>query len=131
MGQSLDRRRVAVLVVEDEPLLLMDAMDMIEDAGFTAYGAGNADDAIHLMEKHPDIRVLFTDVHMPGSMNGFNLARAVRDRWPPVSIILASAHVNVTDEKVPENGLFFAKPYPPATVVKALKAIAEHVTQFG
>ncbi|NHT77118.1 response regulator [Ferranicluibacter rubi] len=129
MGQSYDRRRIAVLVVEDEPLLLMDAMDMVEDAGFTVYGAGNADEAIRLMEKHHDICVLFTDVDMPGSMDGLKLAHAVRDRWPPVSIIIASGHVNVAHETLPENGLFFSKPYPPVSVVKALDGIAERIMQ--
>ncbi len=129
MGQSYDRRRIAVLVVEDEPLLLMDAFDMIEDAGFTVYGAANAAEAISLMEKHDEIRILFTDVDMPGSMDGLKLAYAVRDRWPRVSVIIASGHVNVTDERVPENGIFFSKPYPPASVVQALDGIAEQIVQ--
>ncbi|KQS67610.1 hypothetical protein ASG39_22725 [Rhizobium sp. Leaf371] len=129
MGQSYDRRRIAVLVVEDEPLLLMDAMDMIEDAGFTVYGAANAAEAISLMEKHDAIRVLFTDVDMPGSMDGLKLAHAVRDRWPPVSIIIASGHVNVAHERLPENGIFFSKPYPPASIVTALDGIAARIVQ--
>ncbi len=129
MGQSYDRRRIAVLVVEDEPLLLMDAFDMIEDAGFTVYGAANAAEAISLMEKHDEIRILFTDVDMPGSMDGLKLAYAVRDRWPRVSVIIASGHVNVTHETVPENGIFFSKPYPPASVVQALDGIAEQIVQ--
>lgn len=127
MSLTFDRRRIAILVVEDEPLLLMDAMDMIEDAGFTVYGAANADEAITIMETHDDIRVLFTDVDMPGSMDGLKLAHAVRDRWPPVSIIVASGHVNVTKEALPENGLFFAKPYPPSSVVRTLNGIADRI----
>ncbi len=124
MTATFDRRRIAILVVEDEPLLLMDAMDMVEDAGFTVYGARTADEAIQHLEKHDDIRVLFTDVDMPGSMDGLKLAHAVRKRWPPVSIIVASGHVNVTPEQMPENGVFFAKPYPPANVIRALNGIA-------
>lgn len=113
MAQSFDPSRFAVLVVEDEPLLLLDAMDMVEDAGFIAYGAADAEEAIRMLETHPDIQVLFTDVDMAGSMDGLKLAHAVRDRWPPVSIIVASGHVRVTKEDLPANGLFFAKPYPP------------------
>lgn len=127
MAQSFHRSQLSVLVVEDEPLLLMDAMDLIEEAGFVAYGASNADEAIRMLERYSDIRVLFTDVDMPGSMDGLKLARAVRDRWPPVSIIIASGHVRVTKEDLPENGLFFAKPYPPKGVIAALNRIAGEV----
>jgi CheY-like chemotaxis protein len=127
MGQIYDRRRFAILVVEDEPLLLMDAMDMIESAGFTVYGAENADEAILLLEEHDDIRVLFTDVDMPGTMDGLKLAHAVRERWPPVSIMISSGHAHITKESMPENGLFFAKPYPPASVIGALNGIADRI----
>lgn len=127
MEKTFDRSRIAILVVEDEPLLLLDAIDMVEDAGFTAYGAANADEAIRMLERHDNIRVLFTDIDMPGSMDGLRLAHAVRDRWPPVSIIVASGHVTVKPEELPENGLFFAKPYPPGSVVSALKRIAERL----
>lgn len=127
VGQGFDRSRFAILVVEDEPLLLMDAMDMIEDAGFAVYGAGNADEAIALLERHADIRVLFTDVDMPGSMDGLKLAHAVRSRWPPVTIIIASGHAHVTKENMPENGLFFVKPYPPASVIAALNGMADQI----
>lgn len=128
MGYAYGRSGTAILVVEDEPLLLMDAMDMVEDAGFVAYGAANADAAIALLERHPEIRVLFTDIDMPGSMDGLKLAHAVRNRWPPVSIIVTSGHVTVTREDLPENGLFFAKPYPAASVVKALNEIAARIS---
>ncbi len=128
MEKTFDRSRIAILVVEDEPLLLLDALDMVEDAGFTAYGAANADEAIRLLERHDNIRVLFTDIDMPGSMDGLKLAHAVRDRWPPVSIIVASGHVRVKPEDMPENGLFFAKPYPPASVISALNRIADQLS---
>lgn len=124
MAQSFDPNTFAVLVVEDEPLLLWDAVDLVEEAGFKAYAASNAEEAIRLLERHSDIRVLFTDVDMPGSMDGLKLARAVRDRWPPVSIFIASGHVKVAKEDLPENGLFFAKPYPPASIVRALKDVS-------
>ncbi len=127
MVDTFDRSRIAILVVEDEPLLLMDALDMVEDAGFTAYGASNADEAIRLLERHSSIRVLFTDVDMPGSMDGLRLAQTVRDRWPPVSIMITSGHISVRREELPGKGLFFAKPYPPASVVNALHQIADQV----
>jgi len=128
MGSAFDRSRISILVVEDEPLLLWDAIDLIEEAGFTAYGAANADEAIALFETHADIRVLFTDVDMPGSMDGLRLAHAVKNRWPPVTIIVASGHVNVTPEELPEHGLFFRKPYPPTSVIRALNGIADRLS---
>ncbi|BDA83269.1 response regulator [Aureimonas sp. SA4125] len=119
--------RYAVLVVEDDPLLLTDAMDLVEEAGLLAYGARHADAAILMLERHPNIRVLFTDVQMPGSMDGLKLARAVRDRWPPVVIMVTSGMVKVAKDDMPENGLFFAKPYPPADIIAALNRISSQI----
>ncbi|WP_416355945.1 response regulator [Aureimonas phyllosphaerae] len=127
MTIPFDRSRIGILVVEDEPLLLLDAMDMVEDAGFKAYGATSADEAIRLLERHDDIRILFTDVDMPGSMDGLKLAHAVRNRWPPMSIIVASGHVNVSPEELPRDGLFFAKPYPPASLIRTVEAMAQRI----
>ena len=127
MGESLDYRKYAVLVVEDDPILLMEAMDLVEDAGLTAYGARNADSAIGLLERHPDIRILFSDVEMPGTMDGLKLARAVRDRWPPVTIIMTSGRVKVGVDDMPENGLFFAKPYLTTDIIGTLNRIASEI----
>lgn len=124
MAGPFDPSDGAVLVVEDEPFLLMDAVDQIEDAGFRTYAARNADEAIILLERHRDIRVLFTDIDMPGSMDGLALAHAVRDRWPPVSIIVTSGHVRVRSEDLPQDGLFFPKPYPAKEVIDALQHFA-------
>ena len=110
--------RFAVLVVEDDPLLLIDAMDLVEETGMIAYGARHADAAILMLERHPEIRVLFTDVQMPGSMDGLKLARAVRDRWPPVTIMVTSGMIKVTKDDMPENDLFFAKPYPLDSIIR-------------
>ena len=79
-----------VLVVDDETLIRMHAVSAIEDAGYTVYEAVDADHAIAIIEKHPDIRVMFTDVNMPGSMDGIMLAHYVRNRWPPIVIIVTS-----------------------------------------
>lgn len=82
-----------VLVVEDDPLVLLSAVAMIEDAGYDVLEAANADEAIALLEDHPQIRVVFTDIEMPGSMDGLKLAAYVRDRWPPVAIIVTSGRI--------------------------------------
>ena len=89
----IERRRPVVLIVEDEFLLRMDAADMIAAAGFEVIEAANADEAIEILEARPDITVVFTDIQMPGSMDGLKLARAVRGRWPPIKIIATSGHV--------------------------------------
>ena len=79
-----------IVVVEDEALLLFSIADDLRDAGFSVLEASNADEAIALLESHPEIRLLFTDIDMPGSMDGLKLSAAVRDRWPPVKIIVTS-----------------------------------------
>jgi CheY-like chemotaxis protein len=76
---------IVVLVVEDEPFVRMDAVDIVEEAGFIAAEATNADEAMRILETNPDIRIVFTDIDMPGSMDGIKLAFAVCDRWPPSS----------------------------------------------
>jgi len=100
----------AVLIVEDEMLLRMRAVDMVEDAGFTAVEAINADDAIALLESRSDIELLFTDIQMPGSMDGLNLAYAVHERWPLIKIILVSGQLKITDNEKPPESRFFGKP---------------------
>ena len=92
----------AVLIVEDEALIRMGAVRMIEDAGFEVIEAANADEAIQILESRSGIRVVFTDIHMPGSMDGLKLAHAVRDRWPPIKIIVTSGRELLTERDLPE-----------------------------
>ena len=99
-----------VLVVEDEMVLRMRAVDIVEDAGFHSVEAVNADEAISILESRSDISLLFTDIQMPGSMDGLKLAHAVHDRWPAVKIILVSGRVDLTDAERPAESRFFAKP---------------------
>src|ERR1700761_9801131 len=93
--------RYAVLVVEDDPLLRMHAMDVVHDAGCIPVEAKNADEAIEILQARSDITVLFTDVQMPGSMDGVKLAHAVRDRWPPIKIVVGSGKVGLTGGGLP------------------------------
>lgn len=116
-----------VLVVEDDPLLRLDAMDLVEDAGFEVVEAANADQAIRLLESDPSIGILFTDVDMPGSMDGLTLAHLVHRRWPPMVILVTSGHLRVERETLPENGQFFAKPYRPRLVQEAMSRAASAV----
>lgn len=124
MSASTPCLRCAVLVVEDEPLLRMDAMDLAEEAGFRAYGAAFADEAIALLKQHDDIQILFTDIQMKGSMDGLKLAHAVRRRWPPVAIIVTSGAARVAVEQLPERGVFLSKPYAPRDVMRTMRELA-------
>ena len=100
----------AILVVEDEMMLRMRAVDMVEDAGFTAVEAINADDALAILESRSDIELLFTDIQMPGSIDGLKLAYAVHERWPLIKIILVSGQLKLTDNDKPVDSRFFGKP---------------------
>ncbi|EJC85279.1 response regulator with CheY-like receiver, AAA-type ATPase, and DNA-binding domains [Rhizobium leguminosarum bv. trifolii WSM2297] len=100
-----------VLIVEDEPLLRMLAVDLVEEAGFKALEAGDAEAAIILLETEIDIRILLTDIELPGPMDGLKLAAAVRDRWPPIRIIVVSGKQKPEASDLPKGGVFFSKPY--------------------
>ena len=112
---------ITVLVVEDEALVRMDIALLLEDEGFQVLEASNADDAISLLDAHPEVRLMFTDIDMPGSMDGLKLAAAVRDRWPPVKIIVTSGHRHMSDDTLPVVGRFFSKPYDPSGVIIAIR----------
>ena len=99
-----------VLVVEDEMMLRMRAVDIVEDAGFTPIEAVNADEALAILESRSDIELLFTDIQMPGSMDGLKLAHAVHERWPSIKIILVSGKLTPTDAEKPTHSRFFGKP---------------------
>src|SRR5580700_10296322 len=101
----------AVLIVEDEPLIRMGAISPIQDAGFIVYEAASADEAIYLLERHREIRLIFTDINMPGSMDGLKLAHYVRGRWPPVKIIVTSGQIKARGEDLPTGAVFIGKPY--------------------
>ncbi|QIP09436.1 HWE histidine kinase domain-containing protein [Bradyrhizobium symbiodeficiens] len=99
-----------VLIVEDEMILRMRAVDIVEDAGFCPVEAVNADEAISVLESRSDISLLLTDIQMPGSIDGLKLAHAVCERWPSIKIILVSGQVKPSEEERPANSRFFGKP---------------------
>jgi CheY-like chemotaxis protein len=120
MGFSLPRRPV-VLLVEDELLLRMDATAMVAEAGFEVVEAGDADEAIAILESRRDIGIVFTDIQMPGSMDGLKLAHAIRGRWPPIRIVATSGLVDVGEKDLPEGGRFLPKPYHAKQVARVLQ----------
>ena len=112
-----------VLVVEDEMVLRMRAVDIVEDAGFRPVEAVNADEAISILESRSDISLLFTDIQMPGSMDGLKLAHAVHDRWPAIKIILVSGQVKPSDAERPADSRFFGKPLGVEQMIAELQAM--------
>ena len=101
----------AALVVEDDPIVRLDLAETLRTSGFEVFEAGNAKDAIKLLEAHPAIRVVFTDIEMPGTMDGLALAHYVRHRWPPTIIVVSSGQIRPLPELLPSEASFMSKPY--------------------
>jgi CheY-like chemotaxis protein len=111
----------AILVAEDDQLLKMLTVDIVEGAGFVALQADNADEAVAILEARSDIVLLLTDINMPGSMDGLELAHAVRNRWPPMKIIVVSSRVPESD--LPAGSRFFAKPYHAEKLISEIQSL--------
>jgi two-component system, response regulator PdtaR len=111
------RLQPVILIVEDEFLLRLDSAETIENAGFEVVHAGNADEAIAILQARPAIHVVFTDVQM----DGLKLARFVRDRWPPIKILATSGLVRIGVDDLPAGSVFLPKPYRGAQVVTTLR----------
>jgi two-component system, response regulator PdtaR len=112
--------RYSVLVVEDEPLILLALVDELTDLGFEVFEAANARAAIRQLTLNPSIEVMFTDIDMPGDMDGLQLAALVRSRWPPIKIIVTSGKHLLNHDELPVIGRFMAKPYDPAIVAATI-----------
>lgn len=110
-----------VLVVEDEMLLRMRVVDMVEDAGYVPVEAVDADEAMAILLSRSDIALMLTDVQMPGSMNGLQLAHAVHERWPPIRIILASGQLKLSGSEIPQNSRFFGKPLQSDEIIAEMR----------
>jgi two-component system, response regulator PdtaR len=113
----------AILVVEDDPIIRIGALQLVANAGFEAIEASNADEAIRVLEARSDIHLVFTDVGMPGTMDGIKLAHYIRRRWPPVKLIVASGKAILDESHLPAGARFFAKPYSESTIVGAMIAM--------
>jgi CheY-like chemotaxis protein len=120
--QRLARRRPVVLVVEDDALVRFTAVSSIEDAGFDVVEAADAKEAISILEVRSDIWAVFTDVQMPGSIDGLQLAHLISVRWPPIKIIAASGRLKLRDDDLPAGGRHLHKPYDSGELIGILKA---------
>jgi CheY-like chemotaxis protein len=112
-----------ILIVEDELLILMNAVQMLEDAGYVTLEASNADEAIQLLESRADIRAVFTDINMSGSMDGLKLAHFIRGRWPPIHLIVTSGLSMPIEAELPPKSRFIGKPYNNAHVVSMFREL--------
>ncbi|WP_289014368.1 response regulator [uncultured Methylobacterium sp.] len=117
-------RPAAVLVVEDESMVRTVAVDMLEDAGLPVLQAATADAAWAILERAEAIGVLFTDIDMPGSMDGLALATQVAELWPYIRLVVASSRVTLRDADMPADGRFLLKPYRQAQLLKAIDTAA-------
>ncbi|EPE96439.1 response regulator [Rhizobium grahamii] len=122
-GLAVPQLSTTVLVVEDEPLLRLAIVADLEEEGFTVFEASGAAEAIGILEKHSDIRLLFTDIDMPGTMDGLLLAAFVRDRWPPIKIIVTSGHRFPEIGQLPTDTPFMSKPYAANDVASAIRLL--------
>lgn len=125
MGQTNPLTRWPVLVVEDEPVLRLDAISMVEDAGFEAVEAWSSADAIRLLEERLDIRLVYMDLDMPRSRKGIEIAAVIRERWPPIEIILTAAYFTRESVRLPERAEFYSKPINRGEVVGAMRRLLE------
>jgi DNA-binding NtrC family response regulator len=114
--------RIAVLVVDDEPLVRMDLATILEQAGFDVEEAGNSDEALRKLNGGAyRLGALVTDVQMPGTMNGYILAKHVHERYPEAVIVVVSGVVRPSPGDMPSNAIFLAKPVSPERLVNALR----------
>ena len=119
--------RIAVLVVEDDALVRFDLAETLETAGYEIFEAGDATEAIAVLEANAEIRVVFTDIQMPGSMDGLALARYVRMRWPPTIIVVSSGRCLPAEDEMPNGAFFIEKPYAPDVLGRVLLDVRQRL----
>jgi two-component system, response regulator PdtaR len=121
MAITKSEEQPVILLVEDEPLVRMTTVDELEEAGFHVLEAANADVALKVLEARSDeVQVLFTDVDMPGSMDGLALAEQVFARWPHIRLLISSGYARPGPNELPDHGRFIPKPYHPETIVRQI-----------
>jgi CheY-like chemotaxis protein len=128
MGQSQPLTSHPVLIIEDEPVLRLEVSDMVERAGFQAVEATSIDDAIRILEEREDIRVVYMDLDMPRGVKGIEIAAAIRNRWPPIEIILVAASFAKADLDLPVRAEFYPKPIQHQDVMAAMQRMASHLS---
>ncbi len=125
MSETVPDRKPVVLVVEDETVIRMNAVAIVEESGFEAVATRNADEAIETLETRSDIQAVFTDVQMPGQMDGLKLAKVIKDRWPPVALLVTSGKRTVIESELPPGGRFLPKPSLPSHIETVLRELLQ------
>jgi CheY-like chemotaxis protein len=125
VGQATKDTRLVVLIVEDEPLVRMSLSDALVQAGFEVLTSSNGAEALELMAKRPDIFAVVSDIAMPGSIDGYELAREVHRLWPHIGIVLVSGQMEPLKPHFPRGVLFVPKPFKASTLLRLLRDIAE------
>lgn len=120
LGQSKPIDMNSILIVEDEAIVRFELVDLFEDEGYRVFEAGNADEAIAVLERHRMIRIVLTDVDMPGSMDGIRLAHYIRKRYPPTLLLIASGRVSVPASELPDHSVFLSKPFDPSRLMRTI-----------
>jgi two-component system, response regulator PdtaR len=115
---------VVILIVEDDGLINLMASDDLKRAGYDVVSVYSADEAIRVLESRNDIWLIFTDIDLPGSMDGLRLAAAVGDRWPPIHIIITTGHIRPSDDLLPKDSAFLAKPYPADELLHTIQSFS-------
>ncbi len=116
----MKKDKAVVLVVEDNMIVRMGAVDLVLAAGYEALEACDADEAIRILEARSDVDLVFTDVQMPGTMDGIKLSHYIRNRWPPVKLIVASGAAILEESSLPSGSRFFPKPYDENAITDAM-----------
>lgn len=121
MTEAVEVPAPLILVVEDEELLRLNAADILEEQGYRVVEADNADAALKVLEARDDVRLLFTDIQMPGSLDGLDLARQVHVRWPRILLVITSGRSLPERSKIPDDSRFVAKPYQARKLLSQFK----------
>ena len=117
------KKKTVILVVKDEAIIRMGAARMLEEAGFATVEAANSDDAMRILEIRGDIRAVFTDINMPGTLDGLGLVRLIRGRWPPIHLIVSSGLILPGEGDIPAGGRFIRKPYKMDHVIATIREL--------
>ncbi len=127
----MNNGKSVVLVVEDSTIIRMGAVDLVLSAGYEALEACDADEAIRVLESRDDVDLVFTDVQMPGTMDGIKLSHYIRDRWPPVKLMVASGIAILEESSLPGGSRFFSKPYDDHTITDAMARLLSSEISTG
>ncbi|WP_242096742.1 MULTISPECIES: response regulator [unclassified Sphingomonas] len=124
MASDVPQLERSILVVDDEPMIRLNLADFFEDEGYTVYEASDADAAIAILQANSGVRIVLTDIQMPGSMDGVKLAHFIAERFPPSLLIVASGALRPSAAELPPHTMFIAKPFDPRRVLDEIERLA-------